>query len=806
MYTGSVFCVSLMVMLDICFAIKTYLNKGRIRRAYIYVLIASTLYLFINSFYDYYISHLGVNSVTKARIFYTISIEVLICLFNVLYNYFADIFDIQGRFRRNMSTGIAYTLFLIAVPFLSVETQYTTNGVYLLGPKTIASVAAWALFLVLVVLLAVFNEKSLRIYNLGSIFFTVVVFAIFLFLEFLFPAAQPINLGVVAFNMMLFIIVENPDVTRIEKEEDINKSKTQFISTMSHEIRTPMNVICGMIEILKRSDFPEEQAKYLDNIEKSAESLLLIINDILDYNKINEGKMELVNAPYSLRDCLDDIYLMMNIRIGSSPVDLLFNVDDDVTDTLIGDENKLRQIIINLVNNAIKFTDKGCISLSVKRIDEIENRIHLKFAVADTGQGIKESDLQKLFTAFGQVDREKNKNKESTGLGLSICKELVELMGGTISLESTYEVGTTFYFDIFQQLCGENDVIPDKKKNMRAFKAPSLQMLVVDDNHMNLEVFKGIAEPLDAAIDTTDNGNSAITMANQKKYDIMFIDRMMPTLSGEETVREIRLTNPEVSIIALTADLTNEGKKSMLKAGADDFMPKPFNTLMLNELIIKYVAMDKIEYLDDDVQGDVESQIDENEIQKYADIGIDLNKGIENCGSKKLFDKRISDFADMVTPEAEEAQNALTEKDIEFYTIKVHAIKSCCYLVGNKELGDMFLNLEMLGKANDVEGIKKNTKDAFDKLSSFTKKLQGEDDVAPKEIWPAEKMAGYLGELREFVECGDIVTADKIVRELVKCNFDVMQDKFDELRKQIVNFDTDNCAKLIDEIVSNLGK
>lgn len=806
MFTGSVFCVFLMVVLDVCYALKSYMNKSSVRGSYVFVLEASTIYLIVNCFYNYYVTHVGQGSYTKANIFYTVALEILICLFNILYNYFADVFDLSARKKRHFYTGIAYSIFLLVIPFLNISSKYSSGLQYFFGARTIGVIAAWGVFLVMTVLLGVFNEKTIKVQNLMSIFVAVIVNVLFMFLQFKYPGAEPINLGIVAFNMVLFIVIENPDVTRIEKEEDINKSKTQFISTMSHEIRTPMNVICGMSEILKRSELTEEQSKYIDNIEKSAESLLLIINDILDYNKINEGKMELVKAPYSLRDLLDDIYLMMKIRIGSSPIELIFDVDENVTDSLVGDANKIRQIVINLVNNAIKFTDKGSITLKVELLGDIEDNVHLKFSVSDTGQGIREADMQKLFTAFGQVDKEKNKNKEGTGLGLSISKDLVELMGGSISLESTYGKGTTFFFDIFQKICSDEDIVPTRKQDFRAIECPEVNILVVDDNHMNLEVFKGMAAPLNAQITAVDNGSEAILLSRDNKYDIMFIDRMMPTLSGEDTVREIRLYRPDVPIIALTADLTTEGRASMAAAGATDFMPKPFNSILLNNHLIKYVSPDKIVYLEGDDGANDIFVPDEDEVLRYKDMGIDLCAAVENCGSKELFEARLRDFDVTVNNEANEARGALEGNDINLYTVKVHAIKSCCYMIGNRPLGDRFFELEKMGKASDTEGISRNNDGAFDELEAFINGLKNDADEDPKEMWPKEKMEGYLNELREFIENGDLITADEIVRELVRCDFDKMQGRFEELKTRVVNFDTDECPKMIDELIKNIKK
>ena len=341
--------------------------------------------------------------------------------------------------------------------------------------------------------------------------------------------------------------------------EDANRAKSNFLSTMSHEIRTPMNAIVGMAEILSRSDLSEQDRQYVLNIKSAGNSLLAIINDILDISKIEAGKMELIEEDYQPVELLNDISSILLTRIGSKPVDLIYDVQRDLPAVLYGDAIKIRQIIINLANNAIKFTDEGFVRIKVSGTKTADHEIALRVEVKDSGQGIKEEDLKRLFSSFQQVDVKKNRNKEGTGLGLSISKNLVELMGGIMEVDSVYGRGSRFSFSIPQKtveessafLDGEGRVIvcldrpffnmkdvpfsPSYKRQIVSgkedrieFTAPDASILVVDDNELNRKVARGLLEPLQMDIDTADSAQAAFDLMEKKNYQIVFMDHMMP--------------------------------------------------------------------------------------------------------------------------------------------------------------------------------------------------------------------------------------------------------------------------------------
>ena len=369
---------------------------------------------------------------------------------------------------------------------------------------------------------------------------------------------------------------------------ETQKFRDQFMANMSHEIRTPMNAIVGLTNLLIKSDLNEQQAKYLDVIKKSGQNLLVIINDILDLSKIEAGKMELEQRPFPLRATLESIKLILNIRAEEKNIFLKESIDEVIPDYVVGDETRFTQVITNLLGNAIKFTEKGGVTLKAELLNSIDTKASIKFSVIDTGIGIPQDKIDKIFESFSQASSDTTRKFGGTGLGLTISKQLVELHNSALEVASVPDVGSTFYFTVDFTIA-EAPVIVETTSDAESLDINDKIILLVEDNMFNqmvaVDSIKEIFPTI--LIDVADNGETALTMVNEKQYSLVFMDIQLPDMDGFQITREIRKMGfDQLRICAMTASVLKEQIDACYEAGMNDYMMKPFTPELLKEKLI----------------------------------------------------------------------------------------------------------------------------------------------------------------------------------------------------------------------------
>lgn len=383
-----------------------------------------------------------------------------------------------------------------------------------------------------------------------------------------------------------------------ERLKEADKNKTKFFSNMSHEIRTPINAIMGMNEVILRDCKDETIRGYAEDVKTASQYLLSLVNDILDYSKIEAGKMEIVPVEYNLKDLTDGVCKLTKSNAEIKALDYELKIGEDVPSRLFGDEIRISQILVNLLSNAIKYTDKGKVSLLVEREAEVNGQAAIKFTVKDTGMGIKQEDMKALFEEYGRLDLLKNRNKEGTGLGISIVQGLLSQMNSKLNVESVYGVGSTFSFVLLQKVVSEADLQSsgnekDSETSALVSGMKDKKVLVVDDTAINLKIFKALTAPYELEVHCASSGKDALFMMKNDKYDIIFLDHMMPQMDGVEVLNSLRNMDEyykSVPVIALTSNYSATAREEYISLGFTDYLEKPIVPKCLDEVIHSFLA------------------------------------------------------------------------------------------------------------------------------------------------------------------------------------------------------------------------
>ena len=514
----------------------------------------------------------------------------------------------------------------------------------------------------------------------------------------------------------------------IEYAQSANTAKSRFLAHMSHEIRTPINAVIGMDEMIIRESTDKDITAYAMNIRSAGNSLLTIINDILDFSKIESDKMEIIPAEYDLSLLLRDCYNLVFMRAAEKDLRFTFEIDENTPKKLVGDEFRIRQVITNLLTNAVKYTPKGSVSLKLCFEETEQDRIMLIISVKDTGMGISDEDKGKLFDSFRRINSDQTKNIEGTGLGLAITKRLAELMGGTVLVESEYSKGSIFTLRIPQTVSGSgvigvfspgksND--PEKKYHER-FHASDAEILVVDDVKMNVEVMRGLIKKTLIRSDAAYSGEECLALAAKKKYDIIFMDHMMPEMDGVETLKRLRETenspNKDTPVIALTANAIMGAKESYISLGFADYLSKPVKGADLEDMLIKILPAQKVHSY---------SENDEETLQKDdTDVPLFLNTkaGISICcGDVSFYKDVLRGFAHSSI--IEKLCLYYSEADWENYSVCVHSIMGTALSIGAEELAARSAALKNALKNDNISYVKEHHRRFAESCKMLTDRL-----------------------------------------------------------------------------------
>ncbi|MCR5323373.1 MAG: response regulator [Lachnospiraceae bacterium] len=714
-------------------------------------------WLITNSYlYPYVFGHLHIDGI----------INYLLCL-SLPFGLILYLDSVQnGRYRKCLSI----LLLLTAVNAILWTVLHFTEIFAFNRALLYIDIILGALVAVIVVLLVIdFKHGYTKQYKYTFIGF--IGFIFFCFLEIIlltfFTLQQddlPMLIGLMF--LLVFIVIQQVEDIRlinIEKQRaiDLSDAKTKFLANMSHEIRTPINAILGMNEMILRENKDKTIKGYAQNVRSSGRMLLMLVNDVLDFSKIEAGKLEITDAEYSLSNLLSEILTMFSERARFKNLEFLHEITAQVPDGQISDDVRIRQILVNLISNAIKYTDKGSVTLAIGGKYTDDDHFDLELSIRDTGRGIKEEEVENLFDAFSRADLKKNRNIEGTGLGLAIVKSILDSMGGSITVSSIYGVGSSFNVKIPVKVTDRTPVSDSlintahETKNDRKcdYTAPSARVLAVDDNHSNLTIVKLFLKETGIVPDLCNNGNAAIELCRKNKYDLILLDHMMPSPDGIETLAAIRngqdTLNKETPAIVLTANAIAGSRQMYLDAGFEDYLTKPLDANELEMTVRRFLPKEKIilagqpvdnsdstpssdddffveEYLPIDDEETIEEAAETDLRERLGAIkGLDYDAALYHCaGEESVLVEILLEIAKEGDSRIKRMRKSVLRKDYDSYMIDAHAIKGLMATAGLEELSAYARQHESAARDKDFEFIEKNYETLINEYFDVCAKLK----------------------------------------------------------------------------------
>ncbi|MBR5970516.1 MAG: response regulator [Lachnospiraceae bacterium] len=797
--------------------------------------------------YNYSISHPpGFSFLTVSNML----VEVLE-LANVVF-YMRYIVDLSGDEQRGKKVLLPFygiLIVLTAVQLFNVMTGFflriTGDGVmhHGTGMYFISYIIPFGTLTAVVVIYFILIPKELPSRRF-AVLSTYVLLLVAVLIQVVFaPQLTAVGFAVVVSDFIIYFIYETPPFKQLQEkivqleeaaqlaeeakakamEED--RGMNDFLANMSHEIRTPLTAILGYNEVILMDAQEEDVQDYAMDIANAGNSLLHIVNDILDFSRIESGEITLAGTEYLLTDVLDNIENMIRKKAGDKGLEYRRQIDEKTPNELFGDSVRVGQILINLLNNAVKYTRRGFVELRIREEKDrrARDRIVLHAEVVDSGIGIRDKDAAKLFERFARLDTEKNRSIEGSGLGLEITSRYLKLMGGSITFKSIYGEGSTFIVEIPQEITGTRTVGDYESGVMKRIRrhteilAPDAKVLVVDDNETNRTVAKELLRDTLVQVDLADSGAACLEVITEESYDLILLDQMMPNLSGPETLAYMKAMKDNKSaqarVIAFTADAIAGARERLLAQGFDDYVSKPVTRGDLCGLLYRHLPEDKL--LMPGMKGYDEAKSREDALHREQEKseaqtmlerleGIDLAEALSICGTKEVLLAAVRDFYLTIDQQADLIEQYLAADDLANYTIKVHALKSAARFIGARKLSEDAAALEELGNRKEKTQIEERTPELLSMYRAYKKHLSaidpdanaGEED--PREEISSEELAEALSEMKAFVDDFDFDGVDAVLEALEAYRMPESEaERFKKIRLAVTNVDREELLKLL---------
>ena len=550
---------------------------------------------------------------------------------------------------------------------------------------------------------------------------------------------------------LTFVVIQQVNTLRhinIEKQRaiDVSEAKTKFLASMSHEIRTPINAILGMNEMILRENRDEVVDEYSRSIKTSGKMLLMLVNDVLDFSKIEAGKLEINESPFLLSEMLYDVISLVKERADEKHLELKTEISNEIPNGIISDEFRIRQILVNLINNAIKYTEKGTVTL-VLGGHYSDDTYKLRIDVKDTGQGIRREDQPHLFEAFSRADAKANANIEGTGLGLAIVKSIVDSMGGVVGVDSEYGVGSDFYVSLPVAYTDKTPLDKDFAEHRAskaatvegpAFTAPDAKILAVDDNSSNLTIVKLFLKRTGIVPDLCSSGDRAAELCREKTYDLIFLDHMMPHPDGIETLHIIRedeaSLNRDTKAVVLTANAVAGSRQLYMAEGFDEYLTKPIDSNKLEQLVMKLLPENKVIMRAPEAESEADTAKSADTAGGRPSIrerlsaidGLDYDTALLYCGNNEEFlEEIITTVIEGCPKHSDKLRKSLADKDMRLYATEAHSVKSTMATIGLADLSERARKHEFAAKENNLDFVLEDGEGFIDAYIEVCRKLEG---------------------------------------------------------------------------------